>query len=273
MYDFCYGTKQEILDDPESFIIFVKRLLPRWINGIPDSECIALYRSLSLISNGEEKTNLIETGCGASTIAMVVYSIINGAHVYSWDTNGSKGSFLRTVILDAICRPLGVNIFDYWTFTAFDSTNEHIGIPVLSEIGVKATFGFFDSWHTFDHLITEVNCFLNIASPSFVLAIDDAYYTCKSQNYSYINMLRSKLSLPPILDTLDDNTCPPFYEGIEQHLSSRYSNVTKIDDSYKSEFGKDIFFSYYSGDRKTMNRLGMESVDKLAHRFDAWLIN
>lgn len=273
MYDFCYGTKEEILENPESFIIFVKRLLPRWINGIPDSECLAIYRSLALINKEPGKINLIETGCGASTIAMVVYAIINDAHVYSWDTNGSKGAFLRTVILDSICRPLGVNIFDYWTFTAFDSTNEHIGIPVLSEIGVRASFGFFDSWHTFDHLMNEVNCFLNIATPSFVLAIDDAYYTCKTQNYSYINILRSKLSLPPILDSSEANSCAPFYRGVEDHLSSRYTNVAKIDDSYKTEFMNDLFFSYYSGDRKTMNRFGMESEEKLAHRFDAWLVN
>ena len=273
MYDFCYGTKKDILDNPEAFIVFVKRLLPRWINGIPDSECLAIYHSLSLVEKQNNGINLIETGCGASTIAMVVYAIINDCHVYSWDTNGSKGSFLRTVILDAICRPLGVNIFDYWTFTAFDSTNDHIGIPVLSELGIKASFGFFDSWHTFDHLKSEVDCFLDVAAPSFVLAIDDAYYTCKKENYSYINILRSKLSLPPVSNLLDNNECPPFYEGIESHLISHFDSVVKIDDSYKQDYKDDIFFSYYSGDRKVMNSFGMESREKLEHRFDAWLVN
>ena len=49
MYDFHFGSKKEIQDNQEEFLIFVKRLLPRWINGIPDSECIAIYRSLNQI--------------------------------------------------------------------------------------------------------------------------------------------------------------------------------------------------------------------------------
>ena len=46
MYDFYFTDKKNIQKDPEKFLIFVKRLLPRWANGIPDSECIAIYRLL-----------------------------------------------------------------------------------------------------------------------------------------------------------------------------------------------------------------------------------
>ena len=35
---------------PEKFLIFVKRLLPRWANGIPDSECIAIFKLLESLS-------------------------------------------------------------------------------------------------------------------------------------------------------------------------------------------------------------------------------
>ena len=37
MYDFSFGDKDYILENQEDFLIFCKRLLPRWINGIPDS--------------------------------------------------------------------------------------------------------------------------------------------------------------------------------------------------------------------------------------------
>ena len=55
MFDFHFGNKQEILENNEDFLIFVKRMMPRWINGIPDSECLALYRVLkeSNLKNGQ----------------------------------------------------------------------------------------------------------------------------------------------------------------------------------------------------------------------------
>ena len=86
MYDFHYGSKDQIKQDPEEFLIFVKRLLPRWINGIPDSECLAIYRTL--VSMNKKDSTLIETGCGASTLAMFLYAVLNDAHIFSWDTNG-----------------------------------------------------------------------------------------------------------------------------------------------------------------------------------------
>ena len=51
MYDFYFGTKQKIENNQEEFLVFVKRLLPRWINGIPDSECVAIYRILKQIKS------------------------------------------------------------------------------------------------------------------------------------------------------------------------------------------------------------------------------
>ena len=140
MYDFYFGTKQEIEDDQEEFLIFVKRLLPRWINGIPDSECLAIYRVLKLIKS--DKPVLVETGCGASTLAMFLYCALNNGKMFSWDTNGSKGFFLKSVISEAICRFLNVNIYDIWSFIGFDSTSKQVGIPVLNELGEKANFGF-----------------------------------------------------------------------------------------------------------------------------------
>ncbi len=60
MFDFHFGTRDEIIKNDEEFVLFTKRMLPRWINGIPDSECFALYRILKV--NNLTKTALIETG-------------------------------------------------------------------------------------------------------------------------------------------------------------------------------------------------------------------
>jgi hypothetical protein len=272
MYDFHYGSRDEILQNTEGFLVFVKRLLPRWINGIPDSECLAIFRSLDSLKNPAQGTQvLVETGCGASTLAMVLWSIVNDGHVYSWDINGSKGSFLRSVISEAICRPLGVDIYKYWTFIPFNSTNDQIGIPVLGELKQRASFGYFDSWHTLEHLKREIECFESVASNEFVIALDDAYYTKKIENYSYINVLRAKLGLLAVEEP-SYNVCDPFYLVVDDYLRGKYEYVEKYVDSYKAEFRDDIFFVYYGDDRRVMNDLGMEQSASLANRFEAWVV-
>ena len=170
MFDFHFGTRDEIIKNDEEFLLFTKRMLPRWINGIPDSECLALYRILKV--NNLNKTTLVETGCGASSIALVLHAILNDCKVVSWDTNPSKGSFLKSVINEAICKPLNVNINDYWEFIAYDSTNNYLGIAVLSEMNIMPSLGFFDSLHTLDHLIAEINAYSDCASDIFYVVLD-----------------------------------------------------------------------------------------------------
>ena len=270
MYDFYFGTENEIKSNPEDFLIFCKRLLPRWINGIPDSECLAIFRSLKQINS--EKPIIIETGCGASTLAFFLYAALNNGKVYSWDTNGSKGHFLRSVISEAICVPLKIDIHKIWTFVGFDSTNEYAGIPMLLELGQNADYGYFDSWHTLDHLMNEIVCYEKTVKSDFYIALDDAYYCKKYQNFSYINMIRKKHGLKEIIEPIE-NQCQPFFIEIENYLSNKYDNVIKIEDTYKEEYIDDIFFNYFKEDRKAMNKVGMEDKIYLEHRFDVWKVS
>ena len=69
MYDFYFGTSNSIDNDPKKWLLTIKRMLPRWINGVPDSEFLALYELMEKL--GEEKlfsknknSVLAETGCG-----------------------------------------------------------------------------------------------------------------------------------------------------------------------------------------------------------------
>jgi hypothetical protein len=269
MYDFHYGNKEEILANPEEFLIFCKRLLPRWVNGIPDTELIAIWRILEKMN--VDKPVLVETGSGASSLALFLHAALRGGRLFSWDTNGSKGAFLRQVISDSMCRVLGVDLHKVWTFIGFSSTDNHVGIQVLSELKLNPNFGFFDSWHTLTHLINEIECFEKVSSPDFIIALDDAYYECLNENFSFVNMIRSKLGLQAIKEPLD-NKCKPFYVEIETHLKSNYRLVEKINDDYKKTYQEDIFFKYYDLDRAAMNKMGMENKDKLDHRLDAWFV-
>ncbi|MBU2510528.1 hypothetical protein KJ966_04290 [bacterium] len=270
MYDFHFGDKEQIKQNPEDFLIFCKRLLPRWVNGIPDSECISIYRTLKSINRSNPV--VLETGCGASSLALFLYVALNDGKMFSWDTNGSKGSFLRSVISESICRQLEVDLYKHWTFIGFDSTNEYAGIPVIKELKYTADFCYFDSWHTLDHLMNELKCFETVTGEDFIVALDDAYYTKLSNNFSYINMIRKKLGLDGVEEPAS-NVCSPFYQEVGSYLGKKYNSVEKIADSYKEEYKRDMFFNYFAGDRAAMGSVGMEDSSALEHRYDCWRIS
>ena len=60
MYDFHFGTKEKIEKNPLEWLIFIKRMLPRWCNSIPDSEFIALHETLSLLNEKEQPVMVAE---------------------------------------------------------------------------------------------------------------------------------------------------------------------------------------------------------------------
>ena len=269
MYDFYFTDRKNIKNDPEKFLIFVKRLMPRWVNGIPDSECIAIFKLLEkLRKKSKKKLNLLETGCGASTIAMYLHCSIYGGQVFSWDTNPSKGSYLRSIILESIDKVLGTNVNKIWTFISYDSTDKHVGLEVLKELNIKADFCFFDSLHTLNHLLEEIKCFEKVSSKKFMLALDDAYYRKKIKNYSYLNMIRKKINLKKITEP-KKNTCLPFYLEVEKYLKQKYKKVILEKNYFKKNYKNDIFFNYYNYDRIFLNKMGMEEKQKLRNRFEA----
>lgn len=273
MYDFSYSNLKEIKKNPEHYLIFIKRLLPRWANGIPDSECIAIFRVLRSLRNKtkKKKLTLVETGSGASTLALFLYCALYGGKFYTWDTNPNKGSFLRSVLSESMGKTLKIDANSIWEFIAFDSVDPHIGISILKEKKIKVDFCFFDSWHTLEHLMREIKEVEKCLSNNFVLAFDDAYYQKKKFNFSYINMLRSKLNLKKIKEP-KNNKCLPFYLEIQKYLKSKYKSVYLLKDSYKKDFKNDIFFKYYEADRLFMNKMELEEKKKLAHRFDAFFV-
>ena len=90
MYDFYLGNKSQIHEDEELFLISIKRMLPKWMNSIPDSEFIALHRLASKVQKPEAV--FVETGTGASSIVLLFHAMKNEGFLYSWDTNSEKAS-------------------------------------------------------------------------------------------------------------------------------------------------------------------------------------
>ena len=273
MYDFNFTDKKIIKKNPEKFLIFIKRLLPRWINGIPDSECIAIFKLLkNFKKKNKKKLVLLETGCGASTIAMYIYCALYGGKMYSWDTNSSKGSFLTTVIVQAVDRILGSSVHKIWTFISYNSTDCNVGLVVLKELKIKADFCFFDSLHTLSHLIKEIKFFEKVASRKFLIALDDAYYKKKYKNYSYLNMIRKKINLKRVIEP-KRNVCLPFYLEVKKYLKSKkYSKVVLVNNFYKKNYKNDIFFSYYASDIIFQNKIKMQEANKIKNRFEVFSV-
>jgi len=271
MYEFYFGEMEEILENEEKYLLFVKRLLPRWANGIPDSEFLAIYNIVKSIDFNGKKPVFVETGSGASSIVLFYFAAKLGGTLYSWDTNGSKASFLRSVINDNICKAFGINLHKHWKFIEFLSTDKHLGIPILKELEEKVDFCFLDSWHTLDNLAGEVNLLLPVLHTNAIVALDDANYSNISYNYGFVNMFRKKIGLPEVFEP-EENKGRSYYIEIEELLTNKCKTVTKIDDTYKMDYQSDVFFNYYSMDKEVMGKLGMEKNDERDHRFDAWKV-
>ena len=279
MYDFYFNTKKQIKKNPQEFLLFVKKLLPRWLNGIPDSECLAIFE---ILQKRKLKKNVVplETGCGASTLALSLHCALNKTNFFSWDTNGTKGSYLRSIINESICQPLEVNINQIWKFIPYFSTDNHLGIKVLKEMKLKADFCFFDTAHTLNQVLEEIYNFEKISTDKFIIALDDAYYEKKNINYTYLNLIRRKLGLQRVKEPAS-NICKPFYKEVESYFLKKYKSVKKVNNFYKKHYKEDDWFRYYKEvkdfglsdyDKKFSKKFFMSKLNKIKHRFDAFEI-
>jgi len=272
MYDFYFGTEEDVRKDEKGFLLGIKRMLPRWCNSIPDSEYLAIYDLLHEMEIEGKNPVIVETGTGASTIVLLHFALKSEGMLFSWDINGSKGAFLRSVITDTLLKYYRKNIHDHWKFIAYDSNSEYVGISVLKEMVDGVNFCFFDSKHTQKVLLDELSKTNELLVDKAIVAIDDANYNYKYVNIAYVNMLRKKLGLPPV-DNPKDNICKPLGIEVENFLKLKWKNVTHLKDTYKENYKSDIFWSYYNTDREVMGKLDMEKLQKLKHRFDAWMVS
>lgn len=270
MYDFFFGTREQIQANEETFLISIKRMLPKWMNSIPDSEFLALHRVASNVTH--EGAVFAETGVGASSIVLLFHAMKNNGMLYSWDTNAEKASQIRIAAVETIARYLERDINDHWRFVNYMSTSPHAGVSIIREIGDTVALFFHDSEHVLDVIVGELDALIPaMARPSFI-CMDDANYNFKHINTAFINIVRKKLSLDPIAP-LDGNACDLFYKEVEAHLKTRFVHVEKLDDTYKRDYKDDVYFAYFNNELNIKASLKMENLDALAHRFDAWRVS
>ena len=114
MYDFYFGTKEQIEKNPKKFLLTIKRMMPRWCNSIPDSEYLAIYDAIEELQLPKNPV-FIETGSGASTIILCYLALKNNGELYTWDINGSKLFYLRSIINDTLMGHFNdKNLNNHW---------------------------------------------------------------------------------------------------------------------------------------------------------------
>ncbi len=259
MYNYLFGSKRDILKNPKNFLIFVKRLLPKYANSIPDSGAITLFDMVKRL--GTKKSSIIETGVGASTIALFLASFFFNKKLYSFDHNPDKISLLRTVINESICTPLNIKSSDYWIPIPSSSNDEFTGINCLLEFKENFNFGFFDSAHSLNILLKEILSFHKIANNKFILGIDDGEkVNNKEFHYDFTNMIRSKIKLKKIKNP-KTNQCDFFFNEVEKFLSERSKKTRKLKTFFEKNFEKDLYFNYFGYDTSYEAKQDKKNID------------
>jgi len=271
MYDFYFGTEHEINKDPKKYLLTIKRMIPRWCNSIPDSEFLALYDAMDAF-DFPAKPVFIETGSGASTIVLAYFAIKTGGELFTWDINGSKLFYLRSILNDTVMRHFTTkNLANHWKYIAYSSTADFGGISMLEELLKEVSVCFFDSEHASQVLMRELELAVKVLADIAVVMIDDANYKYTYQNTAYVNMIRMKIGLPAVSDKLD-NIGQPFWKLVGKYLEGKFKKVEYLKDTYKKNYQNDLFWSYFRNDRDTMSKLNMEKTEDLEHRFDSWKV-
>ncbi len=276
MFDFYLGTAPTTLDEEMAYLLSVKRLMPRWSNSIPDSEYLAIAKLASAAAKDAREDGrqlvLAETGVGASTVALAYYALKEGGLLFSWDTNGEKGSYIRTVCTETLCMVIDRNINRSWKFVNYSSLSSLAGLGMLGELTDHVDFFFHDTDHTFDTMRQELELINPALQDGGVVAFDDANYAYKHTNTAYINVIRKKLGLSAVED-IPDNRTRPFFVELEDWLKGHWAVVESMSGDYKSQCQNDISIQYSENERHQLVDLGMDMLSRYEDRFAAFQVS
>lgn len=277
MYDFVLGTREQMIENEIGFLTAVKRMLPRWLNSIPDSEFVALCELAdeSGALAAREGAVFVETGVGASTLALYWYAAKHGVHAYSWDISAAKAAVIRQVCSEAFGMVVSTNINEHWTLVPWMSTSPVLGIETLAETGQRVALSFHDSEHTWANVSGELQAVLPLLVDGAIVALDDANLTWTDVNWGLANTFRKKLGWPlvAIAELESPAEGPAHWELAQRLLSAGFANVHHVEDSYKQHFADDPYFAWYNVEFKEKALLGTERTDALEHRFDAFVVS
>lgn len=275
MYDFYLGSPEAIANDEARYLVAVKRMMPRWINSLPDSEFLALAAVLDAQGAAARKAGrafvAVETGAGASSLALAFYAMKYEGTAWSWDMNAAKGSAIRQVAVETMANHFGRHVNEHWRLVAYDSLSPYLGLTVLRDLVDRVDVTFHDSEHTWKVLGAELEAIAPLIADGGVIALDDANLSWEHTNLGYINTFRRKLGLDDVAP-LEGNDGEPFHVRAARFFEQRFEQVEHLPDLYKERFREDPYFAYYDAEFDIKASLGTEVDDALEHRFDSWRV-
>lgn len=274
MYDFYLGSDEDIARDEAKFLVAVKRMMPRWINSIPDTEYLALAHLVDqqgATKSPGSKLVVVETGAGASSLVCAFYAMKYNGVAYSWDHNGEKGSLIRTVCTETMGSYFHKQVSDYWKLVAYDSLSPHLGLRILPDLVDHVDLFFHDSEHVWRTVVGELEAVDPLLRDGAVVALDDANQDFLHTNMGYINTVRRKLGLGSV-PRAAGNASEPFYVETERFLCAHWEKVDYLPDLYKQNVRNDPYFAYYNAEFDIKASFGTERLEHLEHRFDSWRV-
>ena len=129
MYNYKLFKNEKNLK-PKVLLLKIKKLLTKYLNSIPDNAAISIFE---IIKKTNGKNLMLETGAGASTIAMFLGSYIKKKKFYTFEVSSEKISTIKKIINESICENLRINITDYWVPICRNSLCEYAGIKALKD--------------------------------------------------------------------------------------------------------------------------------------------
>lgn len=270
-YDFYLGTRAEIRADIPRYLLAVKRMLPRWANSLPDSE----FQMMQALIENRLKTKrpvFVETGIGATTLLFLHYAMERNGRLISWDMNGSKASFLRTVACETLEQLHQKPVMNHWTFVQSATLSPHTGMAIVEELTDRVSFSHHDSDHTWETISGEISALLPLVENGGIICVDDANQIYQHTYEPIINMQRRKLGLKPIAP-LAGNTGKPHNERIEGMLQETFAATVDVATGFAEKLADDLYYRWYAADRASMGKVGMERMNALQQRFVAYQVS
>lgn len=268
MYDMYLGSPKEIRADIETYLMAVKRMLPRWANSLPDSEYQMMGHLIETKLDADQPV-FVETGIGATTLLFLHYAMERNGRLISWDMNGSKASFIRTVACETLERLHGKPVSSHWTFVQASTSCPYTGMAIIGELTDRVNFSHHDSDHTWDTISGEVGALLPLFEEGGILCVDDANQIYQNTYEPIINMTRRKLGLDPIPE-IAGNVGEPHCERIPGLIEEYFGCLTDVTTGFEEKLSSDLYYQWYAVDRHRMNQVGMERMKQLIDRFVAY---
>ena len=274
MYDYYLGEPSEIAADEEKLLLTVKRLLPKWLNGIPDCALLNVHRIIGDVAaraaEAGRRLVMVETGVGASTLAMVYAALKHDGLAFTWDPNSEKASQIRTLCTETIVRILGGDINAHWQLVGYASTSPEAGLPVLAEVVDHVDYFLHDGEHVWTTIVKELDAVAPLLVEGGAVAVDDAQYAYAHTNEFIVNIARRKLGLPDA--SFEDNRCGPIHKEVERYLLERWNSVESVAGFYRENYRDDIYYAYYDFDQQVRADTVTDQFLDQKHRFAAWSV-